>query len=114
MADLRASDIRNSTNQVQVWVNFYTTGIRNSYGMSSLSRTGGGTFQLNFAYSIGYNIISGQSRASTGIGGGANWAQYFSPYDVNTTYCGIQVLDNGDQGAGVNEHTALGSAAVYA
>lgn len=106
MAELRSSDIRGTQNQVQAWVNFYTTGIRNSYGISSISRTGVGTFQLNFSYTFGVCAISGNSRASTGIGGGGNWAQYFSPYDVNTTYCAIQVLDNGDQGNGFNEDPA--------
>lgn len=115
MGVLRSTDLRDTQNQVQVWCNFYTTGIRNSYGVSSISRTGTGTFTINFSYTLSSsgNSISGSSRASTDIGGGGNWAQYVSFYGSGTTSCGVHTLDNGDVGQGVNEDPAQASCIVH-
>lgn len=117
MGVLRSTDIRDTQNQVQIWANFNNNvTINGSYGVSTISRTGTGTYTINFSFTLSSsgNSISGSSRASTGIGGGGNWAQYVSFYASNTTYCGMHILDNGDQGAGVNEHTQFGCLNVYA
>jgi hypothetical protein len=118
MANLRSNYVAGTVNQVQVWVNFFFNGsgasVRNSFNISSVSRTGGGTYQLNYANSLSGtgNVVSGSSRASTNYTG-SNWAQYMSPYSSDTTYIGIQVLDNGDLGQGVNEEPAQCSVIIH-
>lgn len=119
MAVITSNQITGSSNNCRAYVQFYWNGssavIRVQYNVSSVSVFGTGIYGINYTNSIGtanYSV-GGSSRASTDYVA-PNWAQYFSPYDFSGGATGMQVLDNGDSGAGFNEHTQFGCLSVYA
>jgi hypothetical protein len=118
MANLTSNEITGSLNSCKAYVQFYWNGssavIRTSYNVSSVSTFGTGLYGINYSSSLGTSsyTIAGSSRANYGYVA-PNWAQYVSFYDLSGGATGMQVLDNGDQGAGFNEHTQFGCASVY-
>lgn len=113
---LNSTTITGANNTIFAWVNYYTTGIRGSYNVNSVTRNAQGLYTIVYSNAAapgsGHEIATGSARASTGEVG-PNWAQYWSPYDFNQNYINVQILDNGDQGTGYNEDTAQASLIIH-
>jgi len=113
---VNALTITGANNTPHAWVNYYTTGIRGGYNVNSVARNAQGRYTISYSNAAvagaGHEIATGSARASTGEVG-ANWAQYWSPYDFNQNNISVSILDNGDVGVGYEEDTAQASLIIH-